>query len=184
MAQSLTNALAHARERTAGPGSDWQSATLTDITPLDTPDSFDGPSPLSMSVTTQDGADLVWEVSAPAIVDESMEGETVWIRQGDVRNDPVPVASERWDRSGQWVLESPAARQRRQSLVHRWVDRWGRMLTTTVLFLDLTLGRWWLVLQIGLIIALALVVEPAWAIVLGGLTILVCEEVAIKAYSE
>jgi hypothetical protein len=183
MSQSVTSALNSARERTAGPG-DWQSATLTDITPLDTPDSFDGPSPLSMTVTTSDGTELVWEVSDQTVGDEFREGATVWIRQGDARNDPVPIASERWNRSGQWLLESPAARQRRHSLVHRWGYRWGRLLTTTILFLDLTLGRWWLVLQLGLISALAIFVEPAWAIVLAGLLILACEEVALMAFSE
>jgi hypothetical protein len=175
MSQSVTSALTAARERTAGPGSDWQSATLTDLTSLATHD-LDVPS-LSMTATTSEGTDFVWEVSDQAPVDELHVGETIWIRQGNARSESVSADSSRWDTTGQWVLESSAARQRRQSLVHRW----GRGLAATVLFADLTLGLWRVILQVTLLLVLVIVVEPAWAIGLAGLVILACEEVVLKA---
>jgi hypothetical protein len=175
MSQSVTSALTDARERTAGPGSEWQSATIIDITPLATHD-LDVPS-LSMTATTSDGTTLVWEFSDQTMGGEFRDGEIVWVRQRYARSEGVPDSSERWDRSSQWVLESTADRQRRQSFVYRW----GRGLAAIVLFADITLGRWRLVLQIGLILSLALVVKPAWAIGLGGLTIVACQEVALKA---
>jgi hypothetical protein len=66
------------------------------------------------------------------------------------------------------------------SLVHRW----GRVLTAIVLLLDETLGVWRFVLQMGLLLALVVVIEPAWAIALGGGLIIACEEVALLAFRE
>jgi hypothetical protein len=201
MSQSVTSALNSVRERTAGPGSDWQRATITDIAPPDFATSsrlLARPSHLVLTVTVQDGTELDWKCAMPWSDDEtdacsylmtatgneslgdSLVGEPVWVRQRYARSEGVPDSSERWDRSGQWVLESSADRQRRQSFVYRW----GRVLAASVLFLDLTLGLWRLVFQVALLLALAVIVEPAWAIVLGGLTILACEEVALKAIRE
>lgn len=198
--ESVTSAFDHAQERTAGPGAEWQQATITGIEALDT-HAPEVPARIALTVTAQDGSELVWEGSLPTPLDDdsdsltsrlirstddaapsvsSLDGETVWIRHRSPEHEAVPATSERWDRSGQWLLESPADRQRRQGLVHRW----GRVLTATVLFLNETLGVWRLVLQIGLLIALAFLIEPAWAIILGGVTILACEEVALIAVRE
>jgi hypothetical protein len=194
MHQSITSALTHVREQTAGPDRGWQRATVTNVSSLDAPDTLDDPSRLVLTATTQDGTALVWEFSLDGSADDALlshlttaaggdaalDGQTVWIRQHETRSEGVPDAGQRWDRSGHWILEPPADHQRRQTLTYRL----GRVFTATVLFLDLILGRWRRILQIGLLITLVVVIEPAWAIVLGGLTILACEEVALMAFRE
>ena len=56
------------------------------------------------------------------------------------------------------------------------------MLTATVLLCDDMLGVWRILLQLGVLVVLALVVEPAWPIVLAGLLILAAEEVALRTF--
>jgi hypothetical protein len=139
MHQSVTSALDHVRERTAGPGSEWESATITDIAPRDTPDLDhaaslpDMPSHLRLTATLQDGTELSWKCAMPwaedvaesdavlshlmtdtdnGSVGDSVIGETVWVRQRYASTESVSGGSPRWDTTGQWLLESSGSRQR------------------------------------------------------------------------
>jgi hypothetical protein len=205
----MTRSLNQARARTAGPGGEkWQQATIMDITPLDTPDSASDTQPLlTLTATTQDGTELTWELPAAALIDDTSViarlfgrnsddgmddllrvGETIWVRE-----DPISAAYDGeppsmpgmsnmdkgvlWDTSGQWRLESPFSRRDRQTVLHRW----GRFLMIMVILLDETLGLWWRVLEFALIAALAVLIEPAWVIVVTGLLLVACQEVGLLA---
>lgn len=186
MAESLSSALGRARRRTAGPGSEWEQARITDLTPHDTSDH------LALTATTEDGTVLRWDSAVPPSMDKdalvsrltaaadapedaSLIGETVWVRK-HVSPEFIPADSARWDTTGEWVLESLASRQQRQRLVYRW----GRTLLIGVVFLEETLGRWRLVVEIGVIAALAVLIEPARVIVVP-LVLLMCQEVGLNA---
>jgi hypothetical protein len=192
----MTRALNQARARTAGPGrEEWQSVTITDITPLDTADNSGDPqSPLLLTATTQDGTELTWHLPAAALTDNTsfivcllgrdgdeaadyshQVGETLWIQERPIPAIYGGTTSVRCDTSGRWLLESAASRRKRQTVLYRW----GRAVTTALVFLDATIGMWRLIIQLGLLLALAIVFEPAWAILLGGITILACQEVAL-----
>lgn len=195
MARSVTDALTHAWEQTADPRDEWEQATIRDIALLDLSES-ELPSRLVLTATIADGTDLVWELSIPdpdgdaemaallsrlpagmdgdVSLDGSLADEPIWVRQAS-DDAAVPVTSARWDRSGEWLLKSLDVRPQRPGLIHQW----GRLLMATVLVLDELLGRGRIILQLVLLAALALVVEPAWAIVFAGLVILACEEVGL-----
>jgi hypothetical protein len=194
MSQSVTDALTHAWEQTAPPQSECQRAILTEIDLLDRQDD-ELPSRLVLTATVSNETDLVWEFvlpndeemeallsRLPAVtdgdrpIDVSLVDEPIWVRQATADDVPMPSQSARWDRSGEWLLVSLDAPQQQFGLIARW----GRVLTTAVLLGDERLGVWRILLQLGLLIALALVVEPAWPIVLAGLLILAIEEVALK----
>lgn len=198
MARSLTETVTHAWEQTANPSNEWRQATIRDIALLDLSES-ELPSRLVLTATIADGTDLVWEMSIPdpdedaemaALLsqvpagmddDGSLDGalvdKPIWVRQAS-DDSAVPVTSARWDRSGEWLLTSFDTRPQRYGFIHQW----GRLLTSTVFVLDDLLGVWRIGLQLGVIVALALVVTPAWPIVLVGLMILACEEVALLAF--
>jgi hypothetical protein len=195
MSQSVTDALTHAWEQTAPPQSECQRAILTEIDLLDRQDD-ELPSRLVLTATVSDGPELVWEFSLPddneemaallsrlpstmesdTALDVSKADEPIWVRQPPTDDVSVPVQSARWDRSGEWLLVSFDAPQQPPGLIARW----GRVLTTAVLLGDERLGVWRILLQLGVLVGLALVVEPAWPIVLAGLLILAIEEVALK----
>jgi hypothetical protein len=197
MSQSVTDTLTHAWEQTAPPSSECQRALLTDITLLDLQEN-DLPSRLVLTAMVSDGPELVWEFSLPdndeemealfsclpsvterdAALDVSQADEPIWVRQATDADESVAVTSARWDRSGEWLLVSLDAPQQQFGLI----DRWGRVLATAVLLCDERLGVWRIVLQLGVLVGLALVVEPAWPIVLAGLLILASEEVALNAF--
>jgi hypothetical protein len=194
------DALTHAWEQTAPPQRECQRAILTDIDLLDRQDDA-LPSRLVLTATVSNSTetDLVWEFvllndeeleavlsRLPAVtdgdpsIDGSLGDAPIWVRQATADDVAVPSQSARWDRSGEWLLESLDAPQQPPGLI----DRWGRALATAVLVGDERLGVWRILLQLGLLIALALVVEPAWPIVLAGLLILAAEEAALMTFRE
>jgi hypothetical protein len=191
-------ALTHAWEQTAPPQRECQRAILTEIDLLDRQDD-ELPSRLVLTATVSNETDLVWEfvllndeeleamlsrlpagTESDAALDVSQADVPIWVRQATADDVAVPGQSARWDRSGEWLLVSLDAPQQPPGLI----DRWGRVLATAVLVGDERLGVWRIVLQLGLLIALALVIEPAWPIVLAGLLILAAEEVALMAFRE
>ena len=191
----FADALGHAWEQTAPPERECQRAMLTDIALLDRQDG-DCPSRLVLTATVSDETELVWEFSVPddketaallsrlpitegdAALDVSQTDAPIWVRQATDADASVAVTSARWDRSGEWLLVSLDAPQQSPGLIARW----GRVLTAAVLLCDDMLGVWRILLQLGVLVVLALVVEPAWPLVLAGLTILACEEVALRAF--
>jgi hypothetical protein len=189
-------ALTHAWEQTAPPQSECQRAILTEIDLLDHQDD-ELPSRLVLTATVSNETDLVWEFflpndeeleavlsRLPAVtdgdhsIDGSLVDEPIWVRQPPADDVSVPGQSARWDRSGEWLLESLDAPQQHSGLIARW----GRVLATAVLFGDERLGVWRILLQLGVLVGLAFVVEPAWPIVLVGLLILASEEIALKTF--
>lgn len=191
------DALTRAWEQTAAPSSECQRATITDIALLDLQNS-ELPSRFVLTATVSDGPELVWEFSLPdddeameallsrlpsttesdAALDVSQADEPIWVRQPTTEDVSVPVQSARWDRSGEWLLVSLDAPPQRPGLIARW----GRVLTTAVLLCDDILGVWRILLQLAVLVVLALVVEPAWPIILAGLLILAAEEVALITF--
>jgi hypothetical protein len=215
MAESMTRALNQAKARTVwSEGTEWQQATITDITPVDTPGSARS-TQAQLTATTQDGTALTWQLPAAALIDHSSlfarlrgrisddsladvlngrlddglcVGETIWVREDPISaayDGEPPSLPEKyevdkgvlWDTSGNWRLESPFSRRDRQTVLHRW----GRFLMIGVILLDETLGLWWRVLELGLIAALAVLIEPAWVIVIAGLLLVACQEVGLLA---
>lgn len=147
MAESLTTALSHAKEQTAGPGNEWHPATITEIVTHETHDLDQSASPLAdpsqlrLTATTQDGTELDWHlprsIRGANIADNIYcVGETIWVRERAIPAIYGGDTSVYCDSSGHWLLESPHSRQQRQSLLHRW----GRVLTIAVIVLDETLG--------------------------------------------
>jgi hypothetical protein len=193
-------ALTHAWEQTAPPQRECQRAILTDIDLLDRQDdALPSRLVLTATVSNEIETDLVWEfvllndeeleavlsrlpstTESDAALDVSQADVPIWVRQATADDVSVPGQSARWDRSGEWLLESLDAPEQSPGLIARW----GRVLTTAVLFGDERLGVWRILLQLGVLVGLTFVVEPAWPIVLVGLLILASEEVALMAFGE